>query len=198
MSSTPEHSTPTIVTQPTLSDWMFIAACVLALCVVAFLGKLAYVEAMKTETAKRNGEAVMTWMQEASNGRFDADYGVAACAGTALKAAGVVPPSENVVSPPNTWGGCIDAMLIQTSMKTLDNPFREGNALDFAPACNTEDRNLAGNIVLEKITATPPGSAVPTVVSPLTSDVAIDQKILVRLSVCDKGAYAVKVAEFEF
>jgi len=26
----------------------------------------------------------------------------------------------------------------------------------------------------------------------------IDQKIQVRVSVCDKGAYAVKVAEFEF
>jgi hypothetical protein len=198
MSSTPEHSTPTNSTQPTLYDWMFILACVLALGVVAFLGKLAYVEAMKTETAKRNGEAVMTWMQEASTGRFEADYAVAACAGSAPKPAGAIPASDNVVSPPNTWGGCMDAMLIQTSMKTLDNPFRDGNALDFAPACNTDDHNLAGNIVLEKITATPPGSAVPTVVSPLTSDVAIDQKILVRLSVCDKGAYAVKVAEFEF
>jgi hypothetical protein len=28
--------------------------------------------------------------------------------------------------------------------------------------------------------------------------VVIDQKIQVRLSVCDAGAYAVKVAEFEF
>ena len=107
MSSTPEHSTPTNSTQPTLFDWMFILACVLALCVVAFLGKLAYVEAMKTETAKRNGEAVMTWMQEASTGRFEADYAVAACAGSAPKPAGAIPASDNVVSPPNTWGGCI-------------------------------------------------------------------------------------------
>jgi len=198
MSSTQAHSNTTKSTHPTLYDWAFIVACIVALGVVAFLGKLAYIEAMKTETAKRNGEAVMTWMQEASNGRFDADYGVVACAGTAPKAAGVVPTGDNASTAPNTWGGCLDAILIQTSMKTLDNPFRDGDALDFAPACNPEDQNLAGNIVLEKITATPPGSAVPTVISPLTSDVAIDQKILVRLSVCDKGAYAVKVAEFEF
>ena len=83
-------------------------------------------------------------------------------------------------------------------MKTLDNPFREGIALDFAPACNTDDRSLAGNIVMEKITPTPAGSAIPHIVSALTPDVVIDQKIQVRLSVCDAGAYAVKVAEFEF
>ena len=51
---------------------------------------------------------------------------------------------------------------------------------------------------MEKITATPPGSAIPSIVSALTPDVVIDQKIQVRVSVCDKGAYAVKVAEFEF
>jgi hypothetical protein len=32
----------------------------------------------------------------------------------------------------------------------------------------------------------------------LTPEVVIDQKIQVRLSVCDGSAYAVKVAEFEF
>jgi hypothetical protein len=83
-------------------------------------------------------------------------------------------------------------------MKTLDNPFREGIALDFAPACNTDDRSLAGNIVMEKITPTPPGSAIPHIVSALTPEVVIDQKIQVRLSVCDDSAYTVKVAEFEF
>ena len=51
---------------------------------------------------------------------------------------------------------------------------------------------------MEKITPTPPGSAIPHIVSALTPEVVIDQKIQVRLSVCDAGAYAVKVAEFEF
>jgi hypothetical protein len=92
----------------------------------------------------------------------------------------------------------LDAILLESNMKALDNPFRDGISLDFAPACNPDDRSLAGNIVIEKITPTPPGSAIATIISPITPDVVIDQKIQVRLSVCDKGAYAVKVAEFEF
>jgi hypothetical protein len=176
-------------------DWLFLLSCVLALALVAWFGKMNYTEANKTETAKRNGEAVVTWMQDATAGRFEPGFGVAACAGTAPPPAGDAPASAKA---PNTWGGCLEAILRESNMKALDNPFREGIALDFAPACNPDDRSLAGNIVMEKITPTPPGSAIATIISPLTPDVVIDQKIQVRLSVCDRGAYAVKVAEFEF
>jgi hypothetical protein len=50
----------------------------------------------------------------------------------------------------------LEAILKESNMKALDNPFREGIALDFAPACNPDDRSLAGSIVIEKITTTPP------------------------------------------
>ncbi|NBX55348.1 MAG: hypothetical protein EBQ82_08470 [Betaproteobacteria bacterium] len=198
MNPSPTHSAPPVSTQPTHSDWLFLLSCVVALIVVAFLGKLAYEEAMKTEIAKRNGEAVVNWMQDATAGRFEADFAVPACAGTPPAPAGETPAIDKPAVSANTWGGCLDAILLQSNMKTLDNPFHEGMALDFAPACNPEDRSLAGNIVMEKITATPPGSAIPTIISPLTPEVPIDQKIQVRVSVCDKGSYAVKVAEFEF
>ena len=200
MSSAPAQPHPPVSTQPTAMDWLFLLSCVLVLALVAWLGKMTYTEANKTETAKRNGEAVVTWMQEATAGRFEADFGVAACAGTAPSPDDAAPAADKAATAkaPNTWGGCLNAILVQTTMKTLDNPFREGIALDFAPACNPDDRSLAGNIVIEKITATPPGSAIATIISPITPDVVIDQKIQVRLSVCDKGAYAVKVAEFEF
>ena len=200
MSSTPAHPNLPVSTPPTSVDWLFLLSCAVALALVAWFGKINYTEANKTETAKRNGEAVVSWMQEATAGRFEANYGVAACAGTAPPPAGAAPATDKAASAkaPNTWGGCLDAILVQTSMKTLDNPFRDGIALDFAPACNPDDRSLAGNIVIEKITPTPPGSAIATIISPITPDVVIDQKIQVRVSVCDKGAYAVKVAEFEF
>ena len=200
MSSAPAQPNAPVSTQPTSTDWLFLLSCAVALAVVAWFGKMNYTEAAKTETAKRNGEAVVTWMQEATAGRFEADFGVAACAGTAPPPDGAAPAADKAATAkaPNTWGGCLDAILVQTTMKTLDNPFREGIALDFAPACNPDDRSLAGNIVIEKITPTPPGSAIPNIISPITPDVVIDQKIQVRVSVCDKGAYAVKVAEFEF
>ena len=200
MSSAPAQPNAPVSTQPTSTDWLFLLSCAAALAVVAWFGKMNYTEATKTETAKRNGEAVVTWMQEATAGRFEADFGVTACAGTAPPPDGAAPAADKAATAkaPNTWGGCLEAILMQSNMKALDNPFRDGIALDFAPACNPDDRSLAGNIVIEKITATPPGSAIPTIISPITPDVVIDQKIQVRVSVCDKGAYAVKVAEFEF
>ena len=198
MSSAQAQPNPPVSTQPTAIDWLFLLSCVVALAVVSLFGKIIYTEATKTETAKRNGEAVVSWMKEAAAGRFEADFGVAACAGTPPPVAGTTPSSDKPSSAPNTWGGCLSAILGQSNMKALDNPFREGTALDFAPACNIDDRSLAGNIVMEKITPTPPGSAIASIVSPLTPDVVIDQKIQVRVSVCDRGAYAVKVAEFEF
>jgi len=200
MSSAPAQPNSPVPTQPTSTDWFFLLSCALALAVVAWFGKMNYTQANKTETAKRNGEAVVTWMQEATAGRFEPDFGVAACAGTAPPPAGSVPSPDKAatVKAPNTWGGCLDAILLESNMKALGNPFRDGISLDFAPACNPDDRSLAGNIVIEKITPTPPGSAIATIISPITPDVVIDQKIQVRLSVCDKGAYAVKVAEFEF
>jgi len=200
MSSTPAHPNLPVSTQPTSVDWLFLLSCAVALALVAWFGKINYTEANKTETAKRNGEAVVAWMQDATAGRFEPGFGVAACAGTAPPPVGAAPADDKTATAkaPNTWGGCLEAILKESNMKALDNPFREGIALDFAPACNPDDRSLAGNIVIEKITPTPPGSAIATIISPITPDVVIDQKIQVRLSVCDRGAYAVKVAEFEF
>ena len=82
MSSAPAQPNAPVSTKPTVTDWIFLLSCVVALAVVALFGKFTYTEATKTETAKRNGEAVVTWMQEATAGRFEADFGVAACAGT--------------------------------------------------------------------------------------------------------------------
>jgi len=52
--------------------------------------------------------------------------------------------------------------------------------------------------MLEKIVATPPGSAIPFVNSPLTESDQIDQKMQIRVTVCDKGAYPIRISELEF
>ena len=97
MSSAQAHPTPPASTQPTASDWLFLLSCAVALAVVAWFGKMNYTEANKTETAKRNGEAVVSWMQEATAGRFEADFGVAACAGTAPPPDGAAPAADKAV-----------------------------------------------------------------------------------------------------
>jgi hypothetical protein len=55
-----------------------------------------------------------------------------------------------------------------------------------------------GGIFLEKLMATPLGSAVPVVASQLVDIDPIDTKLSLKLTVCDKGGYPVKVDEFEF
>jgi hypothetical protein len=45
---------------------------------------------------------------------------------------------------------------------------------------------------------TPPGSAIPFVGTQLVATDSIDYKMQLRVSVCDKGGNAIKVAEFEF
>jgi hypothetical protein len=96
-----------------------------------------------------------------------------------------------------TWGACLKYMLAETEFKNLINSFF-GEPPQFVPACIPGDLSLTGAIFLEKMTPTPPGSAIPTVNSPFTETDPIDQKLQLRLSICDKGAYPLKIAEFEF
>ena len=84
-----------------------------------------------------------------------------------------------------------------TEMKDMVNPFT-GKAPNFIAGCDPSDRSLVGSIVLEKTTANPPGSAVATVTSQLVDADLIAEKLALKISVCDKGSYAVKVAEIEF
>jgi hypothetical protein len=77
------------------------------------------------------------------------------------------------------------------------NPFFDETP-KFIAACNPDDESLMGSVVLEKMVATPPGSAVPVINSQLVESDPIDQKMQLRVSICDKGSYAIKIAEFEF
>ena len=77
------------------------------------------------------------------------------------------------------------------------NPFT-GKPPEFVETCDPADYTLHGNIAIEKSVANPVGSAVPATASPLVAADAIDTKLQLKLSICDKGGYPVKVSEFEF
>ena len=79
----------------------------------------------------------------------------------------------------------------------MRNPFT-GKPPVFIPACNPADHSLVGSIVFDKITANPPGSAVASVTSQLLETDSIGEKVQLKIAVCDKGSYAIKVAELEF
>jgi len=177
-------STPTKVgTGPTFADWIFIAVVLGAIALVAYLGEIAFEHAQQTEKSKRNAEGLVTWLSAASADRFNPDYPVKACAG------GGDPKAS-------TWGACLEHLLAN-DFKSMQNPFN-GKPPAFIEACNPSDKSLRGDIVLLKNTATAPGSAVASVSSKLVAEDSIDQKLQLSIAICDKGAYLVKVSDFEF
>ena len=64
--------------------------------------------------------------------------------------------------------------------------------------CDKSDLSTRGAISLSNLVSTPLGSAVPVVISPLKEGDAIDGKLQIRVTVCDKGGYPIKIGELEF
>jgi hypothetical protein len=192
-------------------DYGFMALIVVVLIAVALLGVHSVRVALKTEGTKRNGEQWAAWFTKASETRFAPDYAIAACAGGAKPAAAPAavaageeakpadaPAADAATAPAaGTWGACLAHLTSASEFKDMVNPFT-GKAPNFIPACDPADRSLVGSIVIEKSTANPPGSAVATVTSQLVDADLIAEKMALKISVCDKGSYAVKVAEIEF
>jgi len=179
ISSSPRHPG----TAPTFSDWVFILIVIGAMALVAYLGRIAFEHAQQTEQSKRNGEALVSWLSQASAERFSPEYAVKPCAG------GGDPKTSS-------WGACL-AHLQANDFKDMKNPFKD-KPPEFIEQCNPRDKSLTGEIVLLKVTPTPPGSAVPAITSKLAPEDSIDQKLSLSIGICDKGAYLVKVADVEF
>ena len=212
----PNAATPKAWTGGDAAFLVFIAFVLVA---VTVLGVLTHREALKTEGTKRNGEQWAAWFTQESAKRFEPGYALAACAGGVKTAAAVaaeapanaeaapenaeatptVPSTASTPTPPkaNTWGECLAFLSTQTEFKDMRNPFT-GKPPVFIPACNPADHSLVGSIVFDKITANPPGSAVASVTSQLLETDSIGDKVQLKIAVCDKGSYAIKIAELEF
>jgi len=205
-----------------MSDYLFFCLMFTVLVSVVWIGILSFEEAMKTEESKRNGEELVAWMTEAGTKRFSPEFDLAACAG-GLHAL----PTEHIAEPAptqkadesalgteeedapkhaapvvekaaaSTWGACVEKMMKLPPFEKMSNPFVHAPP-KFVPACVPTDGELPGTIVIEKLVATPPGSSVPYVNSPLVEADSIGEKMQLRVSICDKGSYAIKIAEFDF
>jgi len=176
---------------PNFADKLFLAFLVFIIAAVTGLGVVNYKEALKVEAAKSNGEAWVAWLTETGTTRFEATAQHPACKG------GVKPAADAKADTPGTWGACLAHIMANTELKDQVNDFFN-KPPHFVAACDPKDRSLMGAILLEDLMPTPPGSATPFVASQLLETDPIDYKMQLRLSVCDKGGYAIKVAEFEF
>ncbi len=200
---------PTQASNPpwTLSDKAFLAFTAVVLVLVSWLGILAHREALKTEGTKRNGEKLAAWITQESAKRFTPEYANAACTGDAsptgkdLGGKGLDTSTEAPTTQPApltaTWGQCLSYLTTHTDFKEMRNPFT-GLPPVFVPTCDPSNHSLVGSIAIDKITANPPGSAIPTVISQLQPTDSIAAKLLLKITVCDKGSYPIKIAELEF
>jgi hypothetical protein len=168
--------------RPVFSDGVFLALLALALGVVVWVGHLAYVEGHKTEQTKRLGEAWLQWLQQAGTDREREDFLPRACAR----------------SGDRQWGACLNGLTDEEGpLKNQVNAF-SGQPFAVVAKCDFADRSTVGALVIEKLSPTPPGSAVPFVVSPLSVSDPIDGVLALRVAVCDKGAGPIKIGEAEF
>ena len=175
----------------TMADKMFVTCLVAIVALVTWLGVLNYKEGLKTEGAKRNGEAWMAWLAEAGAHRGEANFAHKACA------SGVKPDASKEEPIEGTWGACLKYLMEETELKALVNPFT-GKAPPFVAGCNPADRSLVGGLLLEDLAPTPAGSPVPFVATQLVGEDPIDKKMQVRITICDKGSDAIKIGEVEF
>jgi hypothetical protein len=182
MMNSTEFKAEPVRTGPNAYDIGFMVLMALLMVFVFWLTTMNYSEGMKTEVAKRNGEAWAEWLTTAGTKRFEDDFEHAPCAGKA---------------EPGTWGDCVAFSKSQSELTSLVNTFFD-KPPDLIAACNKEDLSTTGGIVFDNLVATPPGSAIPVIVKPLTEDDLITAKLQLRITVCDKGGYPIKISEFEF
>jgi len=229
----------------TFSDVLFLCFMVFVVFAVAYVGRLAYLEGMKTEGSKQNGEAIAAWLAQASPDRYKDNFNPTECAAGMLPALPVLSmaaqstatsakPGEEAAAAPEqaavssatpsaptqaasasaeepksadsangqnvarNWGECLRYLTgEQGPWVQLKNPFND-QAITFIEKCDPTNHGIPGFIVLESINPTPPGSAVPSYTNVLASSDAIDKKMLLRVTICDKGSYPIPIADIEF
>ena len=199
----------------TIADGFFCLFMVFMFGAVCWLGLFTRGEALKTESAKQNGEAWVAWLKAASEDRFKPGYQYSACAGQSpgetgpsvqaqLPSASADAASAATASSPPpapaakaTWGGCLEELMAKSELKNLRNPFI-GGVPKFVSECSPADRSLVGAIDLDKIIPTPVGSAVATVKSDLVNGDLISEKIKIVVTVCDRSADSIKIDEIDF
>ncbi len=191
-----DPATPHASGAPNGKDILFLIFMVFVVIAVIWLGRFNFKEGQHIEDAKSNGEAWVTWLTEAGAKRMDADYEPKACAG------GVKPekPAEGADADSKvagTWGACLAYIQSTSELKGLVNTFFD-KPPHVVEKCDKTDLSTRGAISFSNLVPTPPGSAVPMVVNPLKEEDAIDGKLQIRVTVCDKGGYPIKVGELEF
>jgi len=181
------NSTQTVTPSPGLNlfDKLFILLLILSLVGVAWVGRHSFKEGLKTETAKRNGEAWLASLKDMHEER--------------LKPEGKNGPCFKETEdgqPVHNWQACFAHMQTLPALAELTNPY-SGDKLTAIEACVAGDLNTSGSLVFKRVDSNPPGSATPTNVVNLTPDTTLDVASVIQVKVCDRGGYPISIGEIE-
>lgn len=164
-----------------LSDLFFmVIAGALGIGIVQ-LGFATWVNGRHTESAKANGESIVSWMTEAASKRLSVgDGSVNECSGEE-----------------KNWLDCREWLVSSSGpFRGLSNQISPSNKL-FSPACDRTQLDTLGAIILEKGVPKPPDGA-SLLYAPLADSEPLNNPLALRLSICGRGFSVIHVAEFTF
>jgi len=171
-----------------LSEFLFILTLTGALVLVGFLGRISMQEARRTEAAKEQAVKMVQWFESLSANSEDIP--------PSLKEQCVaVDPSDKSGSgkSASTWQSCRNALAMEGGpLHGYTNPFSENNAV-FNEKCDRKDLATRGGIVVEESLKVPPGQ--PAVFAPIQDGRSLEKDLTLRVTICDKGSFPIKIGE---
>lgn len=171
-----------------LSEFLFILMLVAALGLVGFLGRISLQEARRTDAAKEQAVKMLRWLDSLSANSNDI--------APALKAhcvAGQPEDQSAAVKTGSAWQTCRDALALEGGpLHGYINPFSAEFPV-FSEKCDRKNIATRGAIIVEESLKVPPGQTAKFV--PMQAGRLLENGLAVRVTICDKGSYPIKIGE---
>ncbi len=164
----------------TLTDFIFVVIAIVVGILVVRLGATTWAEGMRTEASKANGEQLAAWLEEAGAKRAAGEKtGIAACDADGA-----------------SWSECRDALVADDGpLASLANPAMPDGV--FASACDRNQLDTLGTIIIEKGLPKPPDGA-SLVYGAMPDDEPTKDALSLRVAVCGRGYSQINVREVKF
>ena len=164
-----------------LTDAIFVIIAIVVGVMVSHLGYSTYVEGANTEETKMHGEQLAAWLEQHGAARAEGKPGtVAACD-----------------AKDTTWKDCIDALHAEGGPFAGLSNVDDKNGKLFAAACDHDDHDSHGAIILEKgIPKAPPNSGFDY--APIADNEPLDQPLPIRVSICGRAFSLIRIKEVLF
>ena len=204
------------------SEVLFLLSLPVALAAVIYSGTLSFKEGQRLEVAKSNGQELVKWAETAASANekgepstpqdcsavaaadkvaTSASAAEPAAAGSAVSATPAAPasaaaPSNSSASaPPSTWGKCKQALLAPGGLLAqAKNPFNPEEPV-VGVKCERDKPATRGQVVVEKGTSPPAGMSGSVSYGAIEDSEPMVKGLMLKILVCDKGSYPIKVSE---